>query len=304
LNSIKSSRWHRLVLLALGLLLFYQPPLGAQSPFRSGSAKPVDPPKKGILAPILERSSQIQSKLRNEMSALVRQMKEDKRLWLGVLLFLFSFLYGLLHALGPGHGKTILMSYMLAEERPSVLKGIAAGTIVAFGEALSAILIVYGIYYLSLGRIGTLFDLTTARIQVLGYSIILATGILLLAFRLKKHLFRRCRKAPERSVATPASTRWNFLVVISLGIIPCPGVMLLLVFMLTLQMPLLGLVLALTMALGMAITISLAGVAVAVSKAGLITAISRKQSRLRNIEALLELGGALLIIGLALVLLV
>jgi nickel/cobalt transporter (NicO) family protein len=271
----------------------------AQSPFRSGPAQPATPPQKGFFAPVLEQSVRIQLKLRNEISSLVRQIREDRRLWLGVLLFAFSFLYGLLHALGPGHGKTILMSYMLAEEQPTVLKGITVGTIVAFGEAFSAILVVYGIYYLSLGRIGPLFDLTTERIQMLGYSIILMTGIGLLIFRLKKHLPRWWRPVSERSSVKPVSGRSNFWVAISLGMIPCPGVMLLLVFMLTLQMPLLGLVLALTMALGMAITISMSAVIVAVSKTGLTTAIARHPNRLKTIEAALELGGAILIIGLA-----
>lgn len=82
-----------------------------------------------------------QRDLQGAMSRAVRQLAAGDVLVSGGLLALFSFIYGVLHAAGPGHGKFVISSYALANEQ-TVRRGIALSFMAAFIQALSAILVV------------------------------------------------------------------------------------------------------------------------------------------------------------------
>lgn len=291
-------------LLVVCLVAAVVPLQAAQSPFAKRQDRSESAAEIGTIDTIVQYVNQAQLKARNEISSLIRQFNDGHKATALIALAVISFLYGLLHALGPGHGKSIVMSYMLSEDQPSVSKGILVGSIIAFGEALSAIILVYGIYYFSLGRIKPLFDHSVAGIQMVSYLFLAGFGTVLLLFRIKKRwpILRKNPQAPSDS-ARVKSSKNSFLVAASLGIIPCPGVMILLVFLLTMKLPLIGIALALTMALGMAITISLFGSAVALTKSGTLRLLSANHDRMERFETALELAGAALIIIIALMLL-
>ncbi len=273
----------------------------AQSPFHRSPIKEVSI-ELGWKGRIMQQINKTQKELRLKLTILVKDLKRNGISPAVLLLFGFSFLYGIVHACGPGHGKVIVMSCMLSEQKKTILKGISMGSIVAFGEAVSAIIIVYGIYFLTLGRISTGFQNAENLIRTIGYVAILVIGTCLFFFRCKKHLFRyrQWTKNINQNESTQTSSFW---IAASLGIIPCPGVMILLIFTLTMKMYLLGIMLALIMALGMSITISLFGLAVALPKTSLIQSISSQSRRMWIIEAILELLSALLMVILALYLL-
>ena len=73
------------------------------------------------------------------IAAAVRASKADgSALW---FLMGLSFLYGVLHAAGPGHGKAVLASYMVANER-ALKRGIVLSFLAALLQALVAIVLV------------------------------------------------------------------------------------------------------------------------------------------------------------------
>ena len=55
-----------------------------------------------------------------------------------------SFLYGILHAVGPGHGKTIISSYVVANEE-TVRRGVIISFIAAALQALTAGVLLFGL---------------------------------------------------------------------------------------------------------------------------------------------------------------
>ena len=59
-------------------------------------------------------------------------------------LILASFLYGILHAAGPGHGKAILTTYLLTH-RERVARGVWLAALAAACQGAMAILLVYGL---------------------------------------------------------------------------------------------------------------------------------------------------------------
>lgn len=62
-------------------------------------------------------------------------------------LILASFLYGIFHAAGPGHGKVVLASYLLTHPQ-RVRRGIGLAVASAFCQGLVAVLLIYGLLYL------------------------------------------------------------------------------------------------------------------------------------------------------------
>jgi len=243
-----------------------------------------------------------QQELRQALARQLQEEGDEGGLRILVMLLGFSFLYGVVHAIGPGHGKSVIMSAILADHRSTILRSLGLGFTVAFGEALSAIGIVYAIYFFSWGRINRGFGIAEERIRLVSYGIILGLGVLLTIFRLRKH-WRVFRRKPEVKPIVVEAGPNQLAIALALGMIPCPGVMILLVFFLTMKLPGLGVLLAFSMALGMATTISAAGILVAVSKMRLAATIEGHRECMQRIEALLEISGAFLIVWLAWVML-
>src|SRR6185312_15487003 len=91
--------------------------LAAQTPF--GGGRPVsDPQVGGLIGWLLAK----QSEFYREMSSTIRAAKSDgSAVW---TLLAISFAYGIFHAAGPGHGKAVIASYLVAN-RETARRGIA-----------------------------------------------------------------------------------------------------------------------------------------------------------------------------------
>ncbi|HEV7255002.1 MAG TPA: nickel/cobalt transporter [Mesorhizobium sp.] len=96
---------------------------------------------------------------------------------IGVLVGL-SFLYGVFHAAGPGHGKAVISSYMLANEA-TLRRGVLLSFVSAFLQAVSAVVLM-GLVFLLLR--GTAVSMTDAAwfLEVASYALITLFGLWLL----------------------------------------------------------------------------------------------------------------------------
>jgi len=92
------------------------------------------------VAAILQAQRQFHRKLADALEA-VRNEGAATAAW---TLILTSFLYGVFHAAGPGHGKAILTTY-LATQRERMLRGILLSAAAAGVQGLVAILLVFGL---------------------------------------------------------------------------------------------------------------------------------------------------------------
>jgi nickel/cobalt exporter len=80
-----------------------------------------------------------QSEFYRAISTTIRAAKSDgSAVW---TLLGISFLYGIFHAAGPGHGKAVISSYLVANEE-TAKRGIALSFVSALMQALVAVLIV------------------------------------------------------------------------------------------------------------------------------------------------------------------
>jgi ABC-type nickel/cobalt efflux system permease component RcnA len=139
----------------------------AQNPF-GGPRPPAEPPVGGIIGWILAK----QSEFYREMSSTIRAAKSDgSAVW---TLLGISFAYGIFHAAGPGHGKAVISSYLVANEE-TARRGIVLSFASAFMQALVAVAIVAVFAWLLSSTAKTMCSAEKA-IEVVSYALIAALG--------------------------------------------------------------------------------------------------------------------------------
>jgi nickel/cobalt exporter len=142
-------------------------PALAQSPFGAPRAAP-DAQLGGIVGWLLAK----QSEFYREMSATIRAAKSDgSAVW---TLLAISFAYGIFHAAGPGHGKAVISSYLVANEE-TARRGIALSFASALMQALVAVAIV-GICAWLLNATAKTMCGTERAIEMASYALIAAFG--------------------------------------------------------------------------------------------------------------------------------
>jgi len=110
------------------------------------------------------------------MSGAIRGAKSDNTALLA--LFGLAFAYGIFHAAGPGHGKAVISSYLVANEE-TWRRGIVLSFASAFLQALVAVLIV-GIAAALLGATAKAMGEAVRYIEIASYALIALLGARLL----------------------------------------------------------------------------------------------------------------------------
>lgn len=121
---------------------------------------------------------QTQSDLNRRMATAVKNMKGDNPFNAALMLIGIAFAYGVLHAAGPGHGKSVISAYVLTNKE-TVRRGIALSFLSALFQALSAILFV-AIMALILKQTKTQMDQTEATVETVSWGLIAMLGVYLL----------------------------------------------------------------------------------------------------------------------------
>ncbi|SDZ77979.1 ABC-type nickel/cobalt efflux system, permease component RcnA [Desulfuromusa kysingii] len=242
--------------------------------------------------------AQLQKQLKSKMTDLSRTLRQGDKSVISWLLGL-AFLYGVIHAIGPGHGKAVIASYLLAHGG-SPWRGVVIGAIGAMLHGFSAIVVVMLIYFLSLGRLTTTFSAWSHNLQIVAYLLISVIGL----FMLIAELSSLRQKKEKSSTAVRGNMQRPLWLFISLGLIPCPGTMIVLLFFLSLKMLGFGLLMAVTMALGMAFTLSVIGLMTVLSRSKVIRhTAGQSHPMFSRVHNFLGMTGAVLVLVVGLLLL-
>jgi nickel/cobalt exporter len=142
----------------------------AQNPFGAPRQQQAAGPESGgVIGWLLAK----QSEFYRQMSATIRAAKSDgSAVW--TLLFI-SFAYGIFHAAGPGHGKAVIASYLVAN-RETARRGIALSFASALMQSLVAILIV-GISAWILNATAKTMCKAEGVIEIASYALIALFGL-------------------------------------------------------------------------------------------------------------------------------
>jgi nickel/cobalt exporter len=117
-----------------------------------------------------------QARFYRMLSGLIRAAKADGSA--AYTLMGISFIYGVFHAAGPGHGKAVISSYLVANNE-TWRRGVALSFASAVLQALTAIAIV-GVAAVLLGATAKVMGNAVRVIEIVSYALIVLIGLRLL----------------------------------------------------------------------------------------------------------------------------
>lgn len=140
----------------------------AQNPFGAPRPGPASEPLGGIVGWLLDK----QSEFYREISRTIRAARSDGSA-VGTLLAI-SFAYGIFHAAGPGHGKAVISSYLVANQE-TASRGIALSFVSALMQSLVAVAVVALCAWLLNATARTMCN-AEKTIEIVSYALIAAFG--------------------------------------------------------------------------------------------------------------------------------
>ncbi|MGO7036090.1 nickel/cobalt transporter [Rhizobium ruizarguesonis] len=169
----------------------------AQSPLGIGTAEPSFQPTGGPLAPLLLYVNYEQQAFYRALTGALKAMRQDP--WQLASLIGLSFAYGVFHAAGPGHGKAVISSYMIANE-VELKRGVVISFISAFVQGVVAVALVGGAWLVLRGT-GITLTAATHAMEIASFVMVILFGGWLLFRKLRSLVGNMPRR---RLMATPA----------------------------------------------------------------------------------------------------
>lgn len=233
-----------------------------------------------------------------------------------------SFLYGVFHAAGPGHGKVVISSYMLANER-QLRRGIVLSFLSAMMQsavAVAFVLAAAGVLRLT----STAMSEAAHAMAVASYGLVALLGAWLVLRKLgfqrghahgdghhhdhdhDHHHHHHDQDACCGHVVTPQQARGGWReglgVVVSVGLRPCSGALIVLVFALSQGLLPAGILATFLMGLGTALTVAMLATLAVFAKGRALRLTAGGSAGIRLLWWF-ELAGALLVMGFGVILL-
>lgn len=204
-----------------------------------------------------------------------------------------AVLFGILHAMMPGHGKTVLFSYHLGQ-KGSLRSSIANGAILALTHVGIAILLVLAGFAV-ISRAFAVGGRTPQFELASGILVVLIGAYLLWRAVLRAGPLGDGRGEPPQKGRTLAFVT---------GLVPCPLTTFIMSYALARGLLAAGLAVTAAMAAGMVLTIAAVAVLATVSREQLLTFVSRTEGPRGVLGRVLEIGGAgvVLLFGVSLIL--
>ncbi|HTO31474.1 MAG TPA: nickel/cobalt transporter [Pararhizobium sp.] len=176
----------QLIGLAVAALVVCATVAHAQSPLGIGTAEPAFQTG-GLFGGLFAFVNMEQQRFYHTLTEAIKGMRENPwQLW---SLIGLSFAYGVFHAAGPGHGKAVISSYMIANET-ELKRGVLLSFMSSMMQGGVAILLV-GAAYLVLRGSSISMTQATHFLEVVSYALIAAFGGWLLFRKLKGMRERR-----------------------------------------------------------------------------------------------------------------
>ena len=235
-----------------------------------------------------------------------------------------SFLYGVFHAAGPGHGKAVLTTYLLTHPQ-KMRRSINIAVAAAFCQGAVAVILVYGLIYLA-GWVPRETSSAVAWSERLSYFLVAAIGALLILRTARQLLNRFLLEKPKISPHSkhhvhdencehnhmPSGEQLEQIhdlrsaigVVLAIGLRPCTGAVLVLVLAKAMTLPLAGVGAVAAMSAGTGIAVAtLAFLAVTARKKAIALTTGKSAFWWLAGNAVAVAGGGLLLaIGISLLL--
>lgn len=308
-------------------------PFGIATPDSSGSTAWAGP-----LAPLFQWIARQQSMFYRDLTGALGDLTHSGHA--ALILIALSFAYGVFHAAGPGHGKAVIATYLLATGE-KLKRGVVISFASAFVQALTAIVVV-SIGTLILNVTAMTMTKATDALEIASYALITLCGLWLLWIRLSgrghqhghghdlgaahaqdhhdhhhghdhhhhdhdhhDHAGLVCdcghSHAPDpAALDKPLTLGRAWTAILAVGVRPCSGAVIVLVFAISQKLYWAGILSVLVMALGTGLTVSaLATLAVKAKDLALRFSGGESRTQLRVVNALqIVAASGILVFGL------
>jgi len=266
---------------------------------------------------ILEYLSKSLENVKDLLENNLQNIKDTNSIKSYFWLLVFSLLYGIIHALGPGHGKTLISSYFLGNNR-SYMKALSISSMIGVVHTFSAFILTLIVYFV-IGTLLTSFIIEVEKVAIkVSAGIIILIALFLLFQKLKnlkknKQQFSIAQQTPSfiKTSKVQQPVHQNTLscgcnacktkstdigVILAAGIVPCPGTVTVFIFTMSLGIYFVGFLSAVFMSLGMSLVIFITA---------LLSAKLRKSTSSNTfIVKFLEYGSIIFILLLGIILLI
>lgn len=272
------------------------------------------------VAELARYSAEYQRRINQVLSTSLRDVQSGTgslALW---TLVTVCFGYGVVHTLGPGHGKAVVVAYFLDSTRPRAwIEGIFAGGWIAFTHTLAALLLAGALKLSStVGLFGAMREVR--NVEIVSYTLILLVGLWRLwagiTGRVHEHWHgdhdhahdhghghahdhghghghdhghhhHHDHEPPQRTIA-------GWLLLTAAGIAPCAGALVIILLSIALDVLWAGVVGVIAIAIGMAVTLAAIGMASMVAHRLIIA-----EGRSQDIGRFTAIAASLIVIATA-----
>lgn len=198
-----------------------------------------------------------QRNFNHKITSSLANYRKDKNPDILFYIWGIAVIYGFVHALMPGHGKNIILGWIMASQRRlyKVLATAIAGMIM---HVFSSIVVVYTIWLLIGGRISSQSSEFAKYISYIAFAIIswLALKQLYQAIVKRKKGHHHHGKQLD-SIQDETSWKECMITAFGIGLVPCPVSTVLIVFMVSQGLHVEGLLTGLAFAIGMGVALLL-----------------------------------------------
>jgi ABC-type nickel/cobalt efflux system permease component RcnA len=200
-----------------------------------------------------------------------------------------AFVYGVLHAVGPGHGKLVVSSFLLARDA-TVLGGVALSGLISLVQVLSSVALV-SVLAFALGERGLGVLGRSVWLELVSYGAIVGVGLVM-----------ACSAVTGRDIdghtehGSEHPSRTSAAMVVAAGLTPCASAVILMLFALANEVFLVGLAASIIMAIGMGITVALVGVVTIAGRRSIVGTAAFRPRVVQFVRRGLAMTGSILVI--------
>lgn len=253
------------------------------------------------------------------MSSSLRQLKSGSSLTAAWTLLVLGFGYGVFHAAGPGHGKVVISSWLLATEN-DLKRGLLVAFLSSLFQALTAITVV-SVLLLLVASVGAVVRDITGYLESASYAMICVLGLYMI-YLATRGWFKKpsteikfeiinphfdanhvhdanCGHAHAPSPQEVRGADWSLKKALTLsfavGLRPCTGAILVLLSANALGLYWAGIASTLAMGFGVFLTVAIIATITVYGKNFALKFAGHDNQRLAFIVSLLRLSGGLVV---------
>ncbi|GGF09634.1 hypothetical protein GCM10011611_13910 [Aliidongia dinghuensis] len=276
-------------------------------------------PVTGLFNGMLQRLAHQQMLLNERISHQFKAVRDTGSRTAFATILALAFLYGVLHAAGPGHGKSIVAAYFVANEARWT-SGVMMGGVISLLQGLTAIVVV-SLLSLVLRTSQMAIENNGAMVEFLSYGLVVLIGLVLFwraaTGRGHHHHHGPAPLGHDHHACghdhhhdhdhhdhghhhpAPAHSSFRHILTLAAGVAPCASAIIIMLFALANGAMLVGTIAVMSLSLGMGLTVSAIGV-LSILARGLMKRFAGGETAAgERLERVLNIAGSVLVVGFA-----